>query len=220
MGYDGCIVVIDELQRSNELLREFQEHLAAFDGSLCRLQELKTYSGNEWMLGHYNPSIVESHGQEAIEVLAGSREEIAKRIDDVTVILAHYHLPYEWKVYPPPAFGGLIRSFNALQAFIDLEIEDSARPTLLQVTDLVSKAIWRCEKEIEQESNKKFDPVEKVAVASHVVGSLVGWFFPSEKQRAILGWLILVAFGCLILRYAFGLHVEEIGKLIVKWVFK
>ncbi len=215
------VMTTEELRRSHALLHEFQEHLAAFDSSLRRLKELQTHSGNEWMMGHYNPSIVESHGERAIETLGGARQEIAKRIDDVVLIFTRYALPYTWRVYPPPAFGGIVRTYNAFQAFIDLEIEEVARPTLLQITDLVNKALWRCQKEIEQESRgKAFHAGKKVAQFSRGIASFLGWFFPSQKQRAILGWLILVVLGCLVLRYVFGFHLEEIGKLIVKWVFK
>lgn len=47
-------------------------------------------------------------------------------------------------------------------------------------------------------------------------GSILSWFFPNEKQRAVLGWVIIIAIVALILRYLFGIHLEEAGKLILK----
>ena len=124
-----------------------------------------------------------------------------------------YGLPYVWKLYPPPAVGGLIRTFNVFRAFIDLDLETQARPTLLQVNDLVKQAVWRCEQEIaEASSPKPFNPVRKLAGLSGGVSSILNWLFPSEKQRLVVGWIIVVTLVGLMLRYVFGFHPEDIGK--------
>jgi hypothetical protein len=49
---------------------------------------------------------------------------------------------------------------------------------------------------------------------------VLGWFFPTEKHRVVLGWVLIVVLIALALRYIFGFHLEEIGRLVVKWVFK
>jgi hypothetical protein len=68
--------------------------------------------------------------------------------DEATAILNRYKLPTQWHVYPPPALGGLIRTYNIFEAFIDLEMDQEARPGLMQICDNIDKAIWRCEKEM------------------------------------------------------------------------
>jgi hypothetical protein len=50
-------------------------------------------------------------------------------------VLNRYGLPTVFKVYPPPAFGGLIRTLNVFQAFINLEMDQDARPSLMELCD-------------------------------------------------------------------------------------
>jgi hypothetical protein len=206
---------IEELQASVVTLRGFQTALSDFGMTLRRLQQERDAS-NDWMIGP-SPSIAQIHSQEAIQALGTIRDRIARDIDHVSGVCDRYGLPYVWKLYPPPAVGGLIRTFNVFRAFIDLDLEAEARPTLLQVNDLVKQAIWRCEQEIaEASAAKPFHPIKKLAGG---VSLMLSWFFPSEKQRLVLGWIIIVILLGLMLRYIFGLHLEDMGKLIVKWVF-
>jgi hypothetical protein len=211
-------VTIEELQHCHKLLHDFQERLATFDGSLRRVKDLKTRSGDEGMVGHDNPRVA-SPDLQAIEALRATRKEIAERINDVTRIVARYDLPYEWKIRPP-AVAGFIRSVNTFEAFIDLKLEEAARPTLLQVTDLVGKAIHRCEKEIDQASPMSLNPGKRVAAVSRGFRSLFRSLSGSKKQYAILGGLILVICSFLILRDAFHFpfHISEIGNRLVRWV--
>ena len=51
------------------------------------------------------------------------------------------------------------------------------------------------------------------------ISSILGGLFPSEKQRLVVGWIIIVTLVGLMLRYVFGFNVEYIGKLVVKWAF-
>jgi hypothetical protein len=43
------------------------------------------------------------------------------------------------------------------------------------------------------------------------------WLFPKEIQRTIFGWAIVISAICLLLRYIFGIHFEDTGKLILKY---
>src|ERR1700674_859008 len=143
-------MTVPELQRSVMLMRRFQGDLAKFEAELQRLWSLKQYSGTEWMMGHYDHNAVNELGTQIIQTLGPLRDNIGRNVDEVTTFLNRYDVPTIWKVYPPPAFGGLVKTYNAFQAFVDLEIDKEARPSLLQIEDLVSKGIWRAEKEIEE----------------------------------------------------------------------
>lgn len=209
---------IEELKTSIVVLREFQTSLSDFEVTLRHLQQGRDAS-DDWMIGS-SPSIAQIHGQEAIQALGTTRDKIARDIEQVSAVCERFELPYIWTIYPAPAIGGVVRRINAFQAFIDLELETSARPTLLRVTDLVKQAVWCCEKEIEEASSPKpFNPTKKLAGLSQVIASALNWLFPSEKQRLVLGWIIIVILLGLMVRYLFGLHLEDMGKLLVKWVF-
>ena len=115
-------------------------------------------------------------------------------------------------------------SYNAFHAFIDLEIEYDARPTLLQIADLVSKGIWRVEKRIEEMSLESLNPPSAISknlsVMPRRVGAGLSWLFPTEKQRGVLGWVMIAGILASILRFVFGVHLEQIGTLLAKWFGK
>ena len=210
-------MTVPELQRSMLLMRRFQEDLAKFESELQRLWSLKQYSGYEWMAEPTPHTAVHQLGTQIIQTLGPLRNSIGKNIDEVTSVLAHYGVPTIWKVYPPPAFGGVIKTYNPFHAFIDLELEKDARPTLLQIQDLVSKAIRRAETEIEELTVNPPTAVSKLSVVPNYVGRGLSWLFPTEKQRGVLGWVVLAGLIAVILRYLFGVHIESIGRILMKW---
>jgi len=199
-------MTVPELQRSIVVMRHFQDDLAKFEAELQRLWSLKQYSGNEWMMGHYHHSAVKELGTQIIQTIGPLRDNIGRNVDEVTAILNRYGVPTVWKVYPPPAFGGLVKTRNAFQAFIDLEIGKDARPSLLQIEDLVSQAIWRAEKEIEELSTNPPTFLSKLSVIPKWMARGMSWLFPSEKQRGVLGWVLIAGIVAVILRHSLGGH--------------
>jgi hypothetical protein len=171
-----------QLQKSVALMREFQNHLAIYESELQELWSLKSYSGTEWMTGHYDDRSAKELGSQIIQRLGPLRDNIGRNIDEVTAILDHYQVPTVWKVYPPPAIGGLIRTYNAFAAFIDLETDKEARPTLLQIEDLVSNGIWRAEKEIDELLQHPASAFRRLSNIPRWIGGGLSWFFPTEKQ--------------------------------------
>jgi hypothetical protein len=127
------------------------------------------------------------------EPLGIARQEIGRRSDEATELLNRYRLPTVLKVYPPPAFGGLIRTYNVFQAFISLEMEQDARPSLMELCDNIEKAIWRCEKEMQERAAKGLDLSSKIGAVPRFFRPILGWLFPTEKHRVVLGWVIIVA---------------------------
>jgi hypothetical protein len=209
-------MTVPRLKESLLLMRRFQSDLASFESELQGLWSLKQYSGYEWMAGPTPNTAIHELGTQIIQTLGPLRDTIGKNIDGVTSLLARYGVPTIWKVYPPPALGGVIKTYNPFHAFIDLELEKDARPTLLQIQDLVSKAIWRAEKEIEELTLNPPTAASKLSVVPRYVGKGLSWLFPTEKQRGVLGWVILAGLIAAILRYLFGVHIESIGRILTK----
>ncbi len=202
-----------QLQQSIELLKTVKTYVEEFQRGLKAFRQ-ENYTGSEWMIGSQD-EIAKAMAPKVLAAVNGSRQNIARNIPDVTIILNAYGLPWIWKVFPPPMFGGLVRKFNFLEAFIDVTLEDDARPNVIHVLDILDKGIWACERDLE--SNPVAETLRSVPKR---VGAGIAWFFPKEIQRVILGWVMICFFLGLLLRYIFGFRLEEIGKLVTKWVFK
>jgi len=150
-----------------------------------------------------------------------ARHNIMRHIEAVTAYCNVNGLATQWTVYPPPAFGGIVRRFNVFEAFIDLNLEEDGRPNLLHITDILNRALLVCERQIKvRAENPPIPVVDSLRMAPYRIGAVFEWFFPSQTQRTILGWLIIGTGILLMLRYIFGLHFEDVGKLVTKWVFK
>jgi hypothetical protein len=212
-------MAIPQLQKSVTLMRSFQEDLMRFEVELQRLWSEKKYTGNEWMAEPYPHTAMHELGPSILRVLGPLRSNIGRNTDEVTAILNSYDIPTIWTVHPPALIGGLVRSYNVFHAFVDLEIQKDARPTFLQIQDCVSKAIWRAEKQIEELTLNPPSPVSKLSAVPRWIHAALSWLFPTEKQRGVLGWIIIGGIVAVILRSLFGIRLEEIGKLLTK-VFK
>jgi hypothetical protein len=204
-----------------EKLHAMADSAVTFDEVYREFQRLKQYSETDFMMGHYDPNAVKEKGVQLTKRLMTPRNEFMRHIHDVSLFCQMAGIPYVWKVYPPPAFGGYVRSQNVFESFIDLNIESDERPNLLQITDLLQKALLFCERQMKAEAE---DPPSMVgdrlrAVPRHV-GAVLSWLFPTEKQRGVLGWVLIAGLVALILRYLFGLHLEDLGKLLTKWFTK
>jgi hypothetical protein len=213
-------MTIPKLQHSAAVMRKFQEDLAKFEVELQRLWGGKHYTGTEWMAGPQPRTAMSELGPGILQTLGPLRDNVGKSIDDVTHILNAYGVPTIWKMYPPPAVGGLVKSANAFRAFIDLEIETDERPSFLKTRDLVSQGIWRAQKEIEELTAHPPTTLSKMKVIPKWIIGGLGWLFPTEKQRGVLGWVIIAAVVGLILRRMFGIQLEDVGKLLSKWFAK
>jgi hypothetical protein len=63
----------------------------------------------------------------------------------------------------------------------------------MELCDNIDKAIWRCEKNMHETAGEGLDLSSKIGAVPRFFGSMLGWLFPTEKHRVVLGWLIIVA---------------------------
>jgi hypothetical protein len=203
----------DQLRDTIAILQSVKNDVAEFKRAI-EIFRSENYTGREWMIGSQT-EIARAMAPRIMAAVHEPRQRIARNIPEVTAVLEANGLPSVWQVYPPPMFGGLVRSFNVLEAYIDVTLEDDARPNVIHLMDLLDKAIWACERQLQT------NPVaEGLKAVPRTLSSGAEWFFPSQLQRAVLGWVLIALLLGLLLRYVFGLHLEDVGRLITKWVFK
>ena len=206
--------MLDTLQQMGDALSNFNQQFTSF-------RELSGYASRDWMMMHYDQEAVQAKGNTLGETMMASRHEVMRRVDEVTAFLHANNLPYVWKMYPSPAAGGLIKSANMFDAFIDVNLDLEERPKLIQVLDLLNKALIICERQLKElHENPPGVIADCLKRGGKAIAEIADWLFPSQLQRTILGWTIVISVLCLTLRYVFGFHFEELGKLVTKWVFK
>jgi hypothetical protein len=128
-------MTVEEMQRSIATLREMQDALVHFDEAFRNLKVLKAHAERDFAMMDFDHNAVQGKQEEFLNSLGIGRQEIGRRPDEATEVLNRYGLPTVFKVYPPPAFGGLIRTLNVFQAFINLEMDQDARPSLMELCD-------------------------------------------------------------------------------------
>ncbi len=211
---ERLIVMPDTLQKMGDALSEFDKHFSDF-------QRLKNYAERDFMMMHYDHGAVQQKGNALNVALMQARYEVMRRVDDVTEFLHANEIPYIWKIYPPRAIGGLMKSANIFEAFIDLQLDSDERPKLIQVLDLLNKGLIACERRLKQMAeNPPNVLVDGLKRSGMGFAEMMTWLFPSQIQRTIFGWCIVMLAVGLVLRYVFGFHLEQIGQLVTKWAFK
>lgn len=206
---------VEKLEDISRNLREMSTLVLQFDRLFGQLQEIREQAS---LYGPFYDQGGQSRGGEISRQLLECRQEIMGRQDDLTKFLYSVSLPAEWHVSPAPALGGPIEIHNIFDAFIAITGDVDPRPNLIHMTDLLQKGNLACQRLLTKYKENPPNPLtEKMKAAPRHVGSVFSWFFPGEKQRSTLGWIFIVGFVALILRYIFGIHLEETGKLLVKW---
>ena len=147
--------------------------------SSTQLQRLQSYSSTDFLMMHYDPEATQAKANDLSSRMMQVRHEFMRRIDEVTVFLHANGLPYIWTMYPPPAIGGIVRSANVLEAFIDLNIDADERPKLLQILDLLNKALLIGERQIKEHIE---NPPSRFAggfkSGTRGLGAAMSWLFP------------------------------------------
>lgn len=207
----------ERLSRIADTLLEMVAWVIQFDTAFRDLREMQEQARFH---NPFDDSASRNRRNELTETLLNCRRNIMQRQDDVSKFLTSVGLPSEWHVSPMPAIGGPVEIYNIFDAFIAITGDIDPKPNLIHITDLLEKgklACIRCLKEYSE--NPPNRTMEKAKAVPKHIGSAISWFFPTEKQRATLGWIVIATLILLILRYLLGIHLEEAGKLILK-VFK
>jgi hypothetical protein len=213
--------ITERLVAMPETLRKMGDALHEFDKQFSTLQRLRGYAERDFTMMHYDHNAVQEKGNELNRGMMQARHEVMRHVDDVTAFLHANGMAYVWKMYPAPAFGGIVKSANIFEAFIDLQLDSDERPKLIQVSDLLSKGLIVCERRLQQMAeNPPSVFADGLKRSGRGLAEVMAWLFPSQIQRTIFGWCIVTFAVGLVLRYVFGFHLEQIGQLVIKWAFK
>lgn len=209
---------IEKLAAIATNIEEMARLLGCFDRAFREFEEMRERV--ELFQPFEDPSS-RARAHELSQQIMGYRQQIMHRQDDVTKFLSSVHLPVEWHVTPPPAIGGAIEVYNIFDAFICVTGDIDPRPKLVHLMDLLEKGNIAYKRLIVEYTNNAPSRIaEKVKRVPRHIGPIFSWLFPTDKQRGVLGWVLIAGIVALMLRYVFGIHLEDLGKLIVKWFSK
>jgi hypothetical protein len=207
----------EKLRQIAATMQEMAAWVIQFDRAFHELQQLRERTA--LFQPFAEPGV--SRNSQLVEQVLKCRQNIMHRQDEVTRFLSSVGLPVEWHVIPAPAIGGSVEVYNIFDAFIAITGDVDPRPNLIHIADLLEKGNLACRRLIKEYSENPPNPIaEKMKSLPHHAGSVLSWLFPTEKQRGVLGWVLISGVVGLILRYMFGVHLEELGKLLVKWFAK
>jgi hypothetical protein len=209
---------IETLQNVSNTLQEMLAWIIQFDGAFRQLQQNRERAA---LYEPFEEPGTNERNRQLIEQVVKCRQNIMQRQDEATRFLNSVRLPAQWHVSPAPAIGGPVEVYNIFDAFIAITGDIDPRPNLIHMTDLLEKGKMACQRLIKQyQENPPNALAEKVKSAPRHLGPIFSWLFPTEKQRGVLGWVLIAGLVALILRYVFGVHLEELGKLLAKWFTK
>ena len=196
---------------------EFKNYMNEFLRAKHELKELKEYAEREAYMMHFDAQRTEERGAEIFKRYQENRTNVARLITEATAISDACGIPTQLTLLPPPLIGGYGRKMNVYQAAIEAQLPFDFELPYQQLTDTVDQTIFACERLIRDQPSAVKEVLQRTP---RRMASLVGWFFPREIQRVIFGWTIVVMMIGLFLRYVLGFHLEDVGKLVTKWVFK
>jgi hypothetical protein len=137
----------ERLQADIDLLRDFRARLERFQSQRQNLQRLKDKVEGNWMMG-MDLNAAENMQRDLLSQLMGERQEIARRLHDVTEITGRYPLRTQLVIRPPALIGGYSSTMNLFEAFIQLQLPHDFQMDPIPVYDVVDQAIWSCEREL------------------------------------------------------------------------
>jgi len=208
----------ERLAQVADTLQEMVAWVIQFDGLFRELQQNRERAV---LFEPFQEPGTQSRKDKLVETTLRCRQNIMQRQEEVTRFLNSVRLPTQWHVTPAPAIGGPVEVYNIFDAFIAITGDVDPRPNLLHMTDLLEKAKMACGRLLQEYVEHPPNPIaQKVEMLPRYAGSILSWLFPTEKQRGVLGWVLIAGIVAFILRYAFGVHLDEIGKLLAKWFAK
>jgi hypothetical protein len=208
----------EKLKQIADTLQEMVAWVVQFDRAFRELQQIREQAA---LYQPFEERGSQQRSSQLFEQILKCRQNIMQRQDDVARFLSSVQLPIEWHVTPAPALGGPVEIHNIFDAFISITGDVDPRPNLIHMTDLLEKGNLACRRLMKEYSeNPPNAMAEKMKTVPRHAGSILSWLFPTEKQRGVLGWVLIAGLVAIMLRLLFGVHLEEVGKLLAKWFTK
>src|SRR5229473_8413881 len=109
-------LMADRLQTDINLLREFRAHLERFQSHRQSIQQLKERVEGNWTMG-MDMERADNMQRYIMSQLMAERQEVARRLHDVTEITGRYPLRTQLVILPPRLIGGYSSQMNLFEAF-------------------------------------------------------------------------------------------------------
>jgi hypothetical protein len=205
-------------QQQLELMKQFRNDMQQFLQAKGELRELSDYAERDRLMFHFDPTTVQTRFDQIMPRYENARHAVARRIVEATAITDECGIASELTIQPPPAFGGRAYKFNLYQSAIEDSLPYDFELPTQKLGDVIDQTIFACERSCQRLLEKQTTPIkDTLRKTPEGIRSIFGWFFPTDKQRATLGWIILIALAAFVLRFLFGVHIEQVGALLLKW---
>jgi hypothetical protein len=216
MWYESVQMTVGEAETHLQTMLDFRADLQEFLQAKRQLLELKAYADRDHMMGHFDSNAVETRGREIMERLLEWRTTVARRLADATGITDACGIPSQIKILPPPRIGGYSHTLNIYQAVLEDSLPYDYDLPLQKVADVVDQTVFACERLLSEVKRQEMDPPSPLAKVPGAVSRGFGFFFKTDFDRSLVKWLVVILLVGLILRYVFGLPLEQLGQIIYK----
>jgi hypothetical protein len=178
----------ERLEADISLLQEFRAYLLRFQAHRENLTRLKQKVEGNWMMG-MDLNAADNMQRDLVSQLMAERQEIARRLHDITEITGRYPLRTELIILPPRLIGGYSSKMNLFEAFIQLQLSHDLVIDPLQVYDVVDQAIWACERQLKESGPPR--PADKPQHQSEVIAPSIQEVTRPENRAGGWTWLTL-----------------------------
>ncbi len=195
---------------------DFRADLQEFLHAKRQFLELRAYANGDYMSGHFDSNAVETRGREIMARLQEWRTKVARRLSDATGITDACGIPSQIKILPPPLIGGYSHTLNIYQAVLEDALPYDYDLPLQKVADVVDQTVFACERLLSKAKEQKIDPPSPLTKVPGAVYKGFGFFFKTDFDRSLVKWLVVILLVGLILRFVFGLPLEQLGQILYK----
>ena len=197
-------------------MQEFRADLQQFLQAKRELKQLKEYADRDYMMGHFDPTAVETKGHEILIRLQDWRMKVARRLAEATTITDACGIPSQIKILPPPLIPGYSQTLNIYQAALEETLPFDFELRVQKVADVVDQTVFASERLVQKARQLEIDPPSPMTRMPGAFSKGFGFFFKTDFDRSLVKWLIVILIVGLILRFVFGLPLEKLGQIIYK----
>jgi hypothetical protein len=205
-------MTVAEAEANLETMRDFRADLQEFLQAKRQFLELKAYAERDYTMGHFDSNAVEARGREIMARVLEWRAKVARQLADATGITDACGIPSQIKILPPPLIGGYSPTLNIYQAVLEDALPYDYDLPLQKVADVVDQAVFACERLLSKAREQEIRPPSPLTKVPGAVYRGFGFFFKTDFDRSLVKWLVVILLVGLILRFVFGLPLEQLGQ--------